>query len=238
MTIRINLMAADRPTQKTKKVSSSSGGGSPGSFQAYLFLVLFIGGALALCGGAWLWKSNAIKELDTQIEASKKRQLELQAIKAQVDEYEKQKRILDAKLNLILKLQAAQSGPVHMLDEISKALPDYVWLTTLDQNGNNLRFKGQSSGLPSVADFISNLQHQGAPSCAEPAPSDRPADRTVCYFNNVELVSGVDNNNVIDFEVSAAYQNAAARMQEASKQAAAPAAAAPAAPAGAPVKKP
>ncbi len=228
MTVRINLLAADRPAQKTKKVASTASSGTPGSFQAYLFLVLFIGGALALCGGAWLWKSNAIKELDTQIEASKKRQLELQAIKAQVDEYEKQKRILDAKLNLILRLQAEQSGPVHMLDEISKALPDFVWLTNMDQSSASLRFKGQSRGIPSVADFIANLQHGGAQSCAEPVSADKPADRSVCYFNNVELVNSTDNNGVLDFEVSASYQNASHKLETAKNAPAAAPAAAPA----------
>ena len=48
-----------------------------------------------------------------------------------------------------------------MLDEISKALPDFVWLTSLDQTGAAVRFTGQSNGLTAVADFISALQRSG-----------------------------------------------------------------------------
>jgi type IV pilus assembly protein PilN len=203
--IRINLLAADRPTAKKKAA------GAPGAFQAYLILGLFAGGALFACLGAWWLKTSAIKELDDKIGAGKKRQAELQAIKVQVDQFLQKKRILDAKVKLIEQLKAQQSGPVHMLDEISKALPDFVWLTTLDQTGNTMRFAGESNGLTSVADFISNLQKSG-------------------WFPKVDLVSSTESNNVVTFQLQAEFQNnvppAAVETPAAAKAAAAPAAAA------------
>jgi len=215
--IRINLMAAERPTQKKKAAVGGGGGGvpsAPGALQAYLFLVLFCGGALVVCGAAWWFKSASIKDLETQIAAAQKRQVELRAIKAQVDEYEAQKRILDAKVNLIERLRRDQAGPVHMLDELSKALPDFVWLTEMDQTGANVRLKGQASGLAQVADFITNLQRAGAPVCAEPPPPDRPPDRTLCYFPKVELVSSAEQQSVLNFELSADYQNVFERIKD------------------------
>ncbi|MBI3932633.1 MAG: PilN domain-containing protein [Acidobacteria bacterium] len=226
--IRINLLAADRPTGQKKKAAA----GAPGALQAYLFLGLFGGGALVACGALWWFKSARIGELDTQIGAAKKRQSELQAIKAKVDEYEAQKRQLDAKIALIERLQAEQSGPVHMLDEISQAVPDFVWLTSLDQTGSGIRIKGESNGLTSVADFITNLLHAGHSSCAEPAPPDRPSDRSRCYFAKVELASSAEQNNVFQFELSANYTNVHGKL----KQAATPGAPGPAAPAGAAAK--
>ena len=62
---------------------------------------------------------------------------------------------------MIEQLRLAQKSPVHMLDEISKALPDYVWLTALDETRGSLRFTGQSNSLAAVADFISALQRSG-----------------------------------------------------------------------------
>jgi len=225
--IRINLLAAERPTQKKKAAAAP-----PGSFQAYLFLVLFAGGAAVLCAALWWFKEATLKDLDNKISVAQDRQRQLQAIKAKVDEYEKQKRTLDAKINLIEQLQEQQSGPVHLLDETSRALPDFVWLTGLDQTGGQIRFKGESNGLSSVADFIQNLQHSGASSCGEPAAADRPADRGSCYFPKVELQSSADVSNVINFEVAADYQNAYKRIRagQGGAAGAAPAAQKPAAP--------
>jgi len=182
--IRINLLAAERPAAKKKAAVS---GGGPGGFQAYLFLILFAGGALLASAALWWLKTAQLNDLDNKIAQSKKRQAELQAIKVQVDQFLAKKRILDAKVRLIEQLKAQQSGPVHMLDEISKALPDFVWLTSLDQTGATVKFGGESNGLTSVADFISNLQRSG-------------------WFPKVDLVSSKEANNVVTFQLQAEFR--------------------------------
>jgi type IV pilus assembly protein PilN len=179
--IRINLLTAERPSAKKKTPSA------PGALQAYLFLLLFGGGALLACAGLWWLKSASIADLDKKITDGKKRQAELQAIKIQVDQFLARKRILDAKVKLIEELKSQQSGPVHMLDEISKALPDFVWLTSLDQTGNTIRFAGESNGLTSVADFITNLQRSG-------------------WFPQVDLVASNETNNVVTFQLQAEFR--------------------------------
>ncbi len=230
--IRINLLAAERTGQKKKAPSAA-----PGALQAYIFLALFGGGALVVCGFLWWLKSSSIESLANEIAQTQKRQQELQAIKAKVDEYENQKRMLDAKISLIEKLQAEQSGPVHMLDEISRALPDFVWLTSMDQTAAAIRLKGESNGLTSVADLITNLQRAGAPACAELAGQGRQADRSLCYFGKVELVSSTEANGIVTFEVSAAFSNVSKQIKAAASGA--PAGASPAAaPAAADPKQP
>ena len=93
-----------------------------------------------LCAGAWWLQSNKLRDLDTRIAADEKRQRDLQAIAAQVAQFQQKKAILENKVLVIEQLRLAQKSPVHMLDEVSKALPDYVWLTTLDETQGNLRF--------------------------------------------------------------------------------------------------
>ncbi len=180
--IRINLLAADKP-EATKKKSAAA----PGAVQAYLILALFAGGTLLACLGLWWIKTANIQELNDKIGAAKKRQAELQAIKVQVEAFERRKRILDAKVKLIEQLKAQQSGPVHMLDEISKSLPDFVWLTAMEQAGNRITVTGESNGLTAVADFIQNLQRSG-------------------WFPRVDLVSSQESNNVINFQLNADFQ--------------------------------
>jgi type IV pilus assembly protein PilN len=190
--IRVNLLAPERPTKKAKK---SVAAGTPGALQAYLFLALFAGGTLVLCAALWWYESTKIKKLDADIAAAEQRQRELQAIKVQVDALEAKRKMFQQKVDLIERLKAEQTGPVHMLDEISKALPDFVWLTAMDQTGPNVKFTGESSGLTSIADFIAALERSG-------------------WFPNVDLASSVENNNIITYVLSSTFMNPEVRAKQ------------------------
>ena len=151
--IRINLVAPEKAT-KAKARGAAGPAIAPGALQSYVLLALFAGGALVLCAGAWWLQSNKLKDLETRIAADEKRQKDLQAIKQQVDQFQQRKAILENKVLVIEQLRLAQKSPVHMMDEISKALPDYVWLTGMDETRGAVRFQGQSNSLAAVADFI------------------------------------------------------------------------------------
>jgi type IV pilus assembly protein PilN len=209
--IRVNLLAAERPTQKKKAPSA------PGAVQLYLFIFIFVGGALALCAIGWFLITQKIADLDRQIQVKQDRLTKLQAIKKQVDEFEAKKKELEAKVNLIDRLHAEQSGPVHMLDEISKSLPDFVWLDNLDQTGPAVSLKGSTTGLNSVADFISALTRSG-------------------WFPSVELRTTLDQSGIVVFELGASFLDPTlaakqAAAAQAAKGAGPAASASPAAPA-------
>jgi len=191
--IRVNLLAPERPTGKKKARAVSV---APGAVQVYLFLALFVGGALVVCAALWWYQSTKIKKLDTDIAAAEQRQRELQAIKVQVDALEAKRKTFQQKVDLIERLKAEQSAPVHMLDEISKNLPDFVWLTSMDQTGPIVKLGGQSSGLTSVADFISALQRSG-------------------WFPLVDLVSSAEANNLITFSLQATFKSPEVAAKEA-----------------------
>jgi len=195
--IRVNLTGADRTTQK-RKVSTP---GAPGAVQAYLFLALFGGGAALLCAALWWYESAKIRDLDAQIVVAEKRQKELQAIKVQVDALEAKRATFQKKVDLIERLKAEQTGPVHMLDEISKSLPDFVWLTAMDQTGPTVKFTGEATGLTSIADFIAALERSG-------------------WFPNVDLSSSQEANNIVTYVLTSTFLN----PEVAAKQAAAAAA--------------
>lgn len=180
--IRINLLAAERPTQKKKAAA-----GPPGAVQAYLIVGGLLGLALLGCAAAWWLESSTLAALDAKIATATKRQQDLQVIKAKVEVFERKRALLDAKVDLIERLKSQQSGPVHMLDEISKAMPEFVWLTALEQTGDNVKLTGETNGLTSVADFISNLQRSG-------------------WFPHVDLVDSTESNRVVKFTLSAEFR--------------------------------
>lgn len=201
--IRINLLATERKAEKKKAPAA------PGALQAYVLVGLFGGvAALACVGGYWL-KESQLKELDAQIKVAVDRQKALEQIKKQVEEFEARKKLIDEKVNLIDKLKAQQADAVHMLDEISKALPEFVWLTQMDQAGPALKFQGQSNSLAGVAELIANLQRSG-------------------WFPKVDLDSSTEANRVVSFQVSATFQNPEVAAKEKELAAKAPPPAPPA----------
>ena len=68
--IRINLLGADRAPGKKRAAPVAAAAAAPGTFQAYLFLALFLGGTIFLCAAAWWFKSAQIKDLENQTAAA------------------------------------------------------------------------------------------------------------------------------------------------------------------------
>ena len=207
--IRINLLAADRPAKK----GGGGGGGvstpsAPGAMQLYLFLALFVGGSIAVCVGMYFLIMQQIGTLDTRIAAAKAEEQKLAAIKKQIEEFQARKKMYEMKVALIERLRAEQSGPVHMLDELSKALPDFLWLVQMDEKNKTLTIKGEATGMPAVAEFVANLQRSGWYPTAEPKTfSQNPA-------------------GLVTFEASASFKDPAiAAKEKAAAEAAAKAAA-------------
>jgi len=205
--IRINLVAAEKAA-KTKPKGVAGPAVSTAAVTGLVLPALFAAIALVLCGGAWWYQTNVLKGLERRIEADEKRQRDLQAIKQQVDQFQQRKAILENKVLVIEQLRLAQKSPVHMLDEISRALPDYVWLTGMEETRGSVRFQGQSNSLAAVADFIGGLQRSG-------------------WFPVVDLGTAQEQRSIVNFTVTGAFKD----PEVAAKEKAAAAAAAAAAPA-------
>ena len=202
--IKVNLVG-EKPSKKTKQKKASTPS-APGAVQAYLFLALFAGGALVLCAALYWYQSSKLARLDADIAAAQQRQRELQAIKVQVDALEAKRATFQRKVDLIERLKSQQSGPVHLVDELSKSLPDFVWLKSLEQTGDVIKVNGQANGLTSVADFISALQRSG-------------------WFPAVDLVSSTEDQNIVTFALQATFKDPEVAAKEAAARQAAAAAA-------------
>jgi type IV pilus assembly protein PilN len=210
--IRINLVAPERTKAKPK--ATGGGPAAPsGALQSVLLIAFFVGGAAVLCAGAWWLETSELAALDRRISDDRQRLAQLQAIQKQVDEFQKKKTVLENKVQVIERLRLAQKSPVHMLDEISKALPDYVWLTTMDETRGAVKFQGQSNSLAAVADFMAALQRCG-------------------WFPTVELGSSAAKGSVVTFDVSGTFKDPEVAARE--KDAAAREKAAPSKPEGKP----
>ena len=76
-------------------------------------------------------------------------------------QFEDRKAQLQQRVTLIETLRRGQSSPVHVLDAISRSVPEMLWLTQLNQNGPDLTIEGRCLTLTSISDFVDNLVRSG-----------------------------------------------------------------------------
>ena len=65
---------------------------------------------------------------------------------------------MQQRVTLIEQLRRGQTAPVHVLDEVSKALPDRLWLVSMGQRGADFTMEGRTTSLTALTDFVANLE--------------------------------------------------------------------------------
>jgi type IV pilus assembly protein PilN len=160
--IRINLLTEARSAAARKKSPFLPSG-------ARLNNLILIGGVVAgilYIGIMALILTGRNKALDEDIARAQEEVARLKSIIDEVKGYEDKKASLEAKIQLINNLKTNQKGPVRLMDEISKALPDLVWLSDLQVSGDQVSLKGRTLSPNAVATYLENLKK--SPFFAEP----------------------------------------------------------------------
>ncbi len=149
--IRINLLAVDRERSKRRALI-------PAAHRVTIAASLILIGS-ALLIGWWFWsiRQTSIR-LDEDIAKAEIETQQLRSVLAQVQKFETRKAQLQQRVSLIEQLRRGQGGPVHMLDELNKAVPERVWLTELEQKGDVFTISGMATSLQGLSDFVANLE--------------------------------------------------------------------------------
>lgn len=227
--IRINLLESERAASSKPKAAAAGGAGGGGMSGAGPYIPLIVGLAAALVGSGYFYMSmtSEISDTNSRIEKAKAEVAKLQVEKAKKEELERKRKSFEDQVNLIELLKAQQGGPVRMLDEISKALPDFVWLTRIEQTGATVKILGEASNNNSIADFLSNLQRAG--DGCDPATAE---GRLKCWFPEANLnlyrEATVGNAAIVSFTFTTTFSNPEVAMKQAAAAAAAAARAKPA----------
>ncbi|MDL1951835.1 PilN domain-containing protein, partial [Acidobacteria bacterium ACD] len=156
--IKINLLPEAKPTKKKKGVSALGGG-------ERLNVILLVGavvvGLLVIGVQWWIYRSQ-IKELDEKIRRDQLEVARLESILREVKDFEDKKAKLQKKVDLINQLKQNQKGPVRLMDEVSNALPDLLWLEKMEYKGTTITLAGKALNPPAVANFLENLKKVSA----------------------------------------------------------------------------
>jgi type IV pilus assembly protein PilN len=154
--IRINLLAAERERTKKKAVTFGTTGQKM-AIGCSMILML----AVAFIGWRYFAVTRESNQLDAEISAAQQETTRLHSVILQVQQFEQRKAQLQQRVALIETLRKGQTGPVHMLDQLSRALPPMLWLTALKQTNDEIQIDGKCTNQTAVAEFISNLEASG-----------------------------------------------------------------------------
>ena len=149
--IRINLLAVERERAKTRLTLSPA-------TRVTLAAVLILAGTAAVIGW-WFWSLRAQSAaLDAELARAEVETRQIRSVLEQVRKFEAQKALLQQRVSLIEQLRKGQSAPVRILDEISRSLPERLWLRELTQTQADFTISGVTDSMTAVSDFVANLE--------------------------------------------------------------------------------
>ncbi len=140
--IKINLLPREERRRKVQVKIPQAG--------IVVMAILMVGGM----GLYWRLVKRDVERLRAGIVATQTEIAQNQQIVRLVEQYTRDKKQLEERLTLIQRLVNSQSTPVRLLDGISQALPDDVWLAGVSKLSGRLVVQGYASSHFSVADLM------------------------------------------------------------------------------------
>jgi Tfp pilus assembly protein PilN len=154
--IRINLLGRSRPKAQRATVPLEA------TLQ-YVLLAI----ALVVSGGALYGHFLLLDRENTKVAAHIQKQTgekaRLTQLKVQVDNFEKQKGVLQQRIGVIEALQRNRTGGQELLEAIANTVSrtDTLWLTNVERKGDGLTINGSAGSLNAIANYITQLKRSG-----------------------------------------------------------------------------
>jgi len=187
--IRINLLKPE-----TKEIRETPAEGFP-DFKTkkrhgvgnLIFLLLII--ALA---GFYFYQKKAMDQERQLLSQAQEEKSKLQYVSAKLTELQKQKESYDKKIALINLLKSQRDLAVRIMDELSRLLPEWVWLNDVTFGTKSVQIRGNALSNNLVADYISSLENSP-------------------YFEGVNLISSTQrtqgNDQYLEFSLTTGVVN-------------------------------
>jgi type IV pilus assembly protein PilN len=147
MMVRINLL----PVRAVKKREAGR--------QIFILFAVIIAGVVA---GNALWYSSRNSVYDRnqqQISATEAEISKLEKIIGEVNNISKRKKEVEEKLKVLDQLRRGRTGPVKLLDALATAVPKKVWLASYEEQGGQVKIKGNAISNDDLAEFMRGLDN-------------------------------------------------------------------------------
>ncbi|MGB6484941.1 MAG: PilN domain-containing protein [Candidatus Acidiferrales bacterium] len=171
--IRINLLGQDRP-------KTSRGPAIP--LESSLRLILFVASllvAFVVLYAMYHQKQTELAGIESHVSSLQSELVRLQQVKADVQQYEQQKTILQQRIDVIETLQTNRAGGQQLLQMVATTVEhsDSLWLTSLTRTGDSLDLAGEAASIDAIANFLTQMKRSG-------------------YFGTIEMKQAAENDIV------------------------------------------
>lgn len=153
--IRINLISEGRKPVAPRAPKISAGAKEPASVALVILAVI----GLLVAGTHFFLLGRALSAKEAEVAEAQREVDELAPIIKEVEEFKARKAELEHKVRVIEDLKARQRGPVRIMDFVSRALPELLWLDQMEVRESVIRLHGKAFNTNAVANFIENLGH-------------------------------------------------------------------------------
>lgn len=133
-------------------------------------------------------------QVERDIEQARSEEQRLNQVISEVRNFEARRAQLEQRVSLIEELRRGQTAPVHILDQLSRSLPDMVWLTKVAQTSFDLTIEGNCLSLTALSDFVGALEHS------------RYFARPVEILNSEVVPATPTTPELIKFQIKATFQ--------------------------------
>lgn len=128
------------------------------------FGVMVVAGALVAAVIIGLMYYDVTGSIDYQRERNaflRQQIAEMEKKIKEIEELEKVKQNLVARMKVIEELQASRSAMVHFFDEVVASLPEGVYITSLSQTGTTVKVDGIAESNNRVSQYMKNIESSG-----------------------------------------------------------------------------
>jgi Tfp pilus assembly protein PilN len=184
--IRINLLGRTRPkaTRTTVPLEATL---------QYVLLAIALAVSLGALYGHYLLLDRENTKVAAHIQKQMGEKARLEQLKQQVDNFEKQRAVLQQRIGVIEGLQRNRTGGQELLEAIANTVSrtDTLWLISVDRKGDALTINGAAGSINAVANYITQLKRSG-------------------YFQTVEIKESHQDNadkavQIFDFSLTATF---------------------------------
>jgi Tfp pilus assembly protein PilN len=154
--IRINLLKPEtkdiREPLATQGVIEEGTKKGP-NIGSLIFFVLIIA-----LGALFFFQKKAMDRETALLAKARQEKSQLQYVESKLEEQRRARESLNLKITLIESLNAQRDLAPRLMDEFSRRLPDWVWLTEVIYDAKGIQIKGRALSNNLIADYISALE--------------------------------------------------------------------------------
>lgn len=178
---------ADELLGSLRSMVPSVGGGDPWSVALAIVALVVLGGG----GVLWYLQDSRLDELDSRIQSMAKDSARLADLQGMVDSLETRRAAIQDRMARVEDLDRGRYIWPHLLDELSRALPDAVWLTAIERTSSAPDLRVSVEGIAAsplvITQYVRSLRDQQHVADVEMGGSQRQQLQDGGYGHSFQL---------------------------------------------------